>query len=302
MQRAPETAARGLGVAIESWADRAALSRPATPAGAPVMPQSRPDTGPQHLPGRPARQDVPEATQARVDVRPDPQDAPRPATPPHPRVDAVPEPFLDDTTVPRAPSADDDADWLAMRLRGEPAQQKAPPRNRLWKRRLATWSIAGGLIAAMAAGGLWLYEENRTDGALAVAPAPQPAAQPAATKDIVRPVAEVVAAPAVPAPSAPEAAADRAVKTVETTTVRTPEIEPPKRAPRQAATARKRPASKTPDAQTHATPSAPRAAAEPSARQRREETLLQCRAHGYDERQCFRHACTMTRYGFVCRG
>jgi hypothetical protein len=41
---------------------------------------------------------------------------------------------------------------------------------------------------------------------------------------------------------------------------------------------------------------------EPSARQRREETLLQCRAHGYDERQCIQRGCEMTRYGFACKG
>jgi hypothetical protein len=41
---------------------------------------------------------------------------------------------------------------------------------------------------------------------------------------------------------------------------------------------------------------------EPSARQRREETLMQCRAHGYDERQCVQHGCEMTRYGFACKG
>jgi hypothetical protein len=43
-------------------------------------------------------------------------------------------------------------------------------------------------------------------------------------------------------------------------------------------------------------------AAAPSARQRREETLLQCRAHGYDARQCIRRGCSTTRYGLVCRG
>ena len=43
-------------------------------------------------------------------------------------------------------------------------------------------------------------------------------------------------------------------------------------------------------------------AADPSPRQRREETLMQCRAHGYDARQCIERGCTMTRYGFACRG
>jgi hypothetical protein len=29
---------------------------------------------------------------------------------------------------------------------------------------------------------------------------------------------------------------------------------------------------------------------------------MQCRAHGYDERQCIQRACTMTRYGLACKG
>jgi hypothetical protein len=41
---------------------------------------------------------------------------------------------------------------------------------------------------------------------------------------------------------------------------------------------------------------------EPSARQRHEETLLQCRAHGYDDRQCVERGCEMTRFGFACKG
>jgi hypothetical protein len=29
---------------------------------------------------------------------------------------------------------------------------------------------------------------------------------------------------------------------------------------------------------------------------------MQCRAHGYDARQCIERGCTMTRYGFACKG
>ena len=47
---------------------------------------------------------------------------------------------------------------------------------------------------------------------------------------------------------------------------------------------------------------AEQAGREPSARQRREETLMQCRAHGYDERQCLQRGCEMTRFGFACKG
>jgi hypothetical protein len=396
MQRAPDTAARGLGVAIESWADRAAQSRSAAPA-TPAMPKPGPASGAQTLPGRPARQDplppppatAPAAAQARATARPDPQDPPqRPARqdplPPPPaaaptaaqarvagRPDpqdlpqrqaprdraldtgpaAPPEPLADDVTIPRSPSTVDDADWLAARLRADAVLRDAPARVRFGKRRVVVWSLAGGLVAAVAAGGLWLYEDNRVDGALDIvartapagrapaaagsgtqayaAPQTVPAVRPAATTDIVRPVPDATAVAAVPNPpvsdtataaavptppvsdtaaasavQAPPAAgaADRSVKTVDTTTARAADIEPPQRAAHQPVAAHKRPAPKTPHARAHDTPPAARAAAEPSPLQRREETLLQCRAHGYDERQCVRHACTMTRYGFVCRG
>jgi hypothetical protein len=336
MQRAPDTTARGLGVAIESWADRAAQSRPASAAPAPAMLQPRPVNDAQTLPGRPARQDelpsppttAPAAAGVRVAARPDPKDVPQPEAYPHPRVDAGPaarpDPFDDDVTIPRSPSPVDDADWLSARLAAQAVQPRAPAWDRFWKRRVAMWSIAGGLLAGLAAGGLWLYEAKKVDGApgvvaatapagtapaaavngapppaaaQAVAPTPPPAVQPAATTDMVRPLPEVAAAVS-PAPDA----ADRSVKTVDTTTAQAADVESPQRAPRQEATARKRQAAKPTRARTHDTPSAPQVAAEPSARQRREELLMQCRAHGYDERRCFQRACTMTRYGLVCRG
>ena len=336
MQRAPDTAARGVGVAIESWADRAAQSRPASAAPAPVMPQPRLANDAQTLPGRPARQDAlppppttaPAAAGVRVAARPDLKDVPQPEAYPHPRVDtgaaARPDPFDDDVTIPRASSAVDDADWLAARLAAQAVQPRTPAWDRFWKRRVAMWSIAGGLLAGVAAGGLWLYEAIKVDGApgvvaatapatgapatavngapppaaaQAVAPTPPPAVQPAASTDMVRPLPEVAAAVS-PAPDA----ADRSVKTVDTTTAQAADVEPPRRAPRQEATARKRQATKTTRARTHDTAPVSQVAAEPSARQRREELLMQCRAHGYDERRCFQRACTMTRYGLVCRG
>lgn len=330
MQRGPDTAARGLGVAIESWADRAARSRPAAPPAPPAM------TAPPS-PGRAARHDAlprppapePVAIRAPAAAPPDPEDYLRPEAPPRPRIDAGPvarpEPFTDDVTIPRAPSAADEADWLATRLSAEIAQPRAPARNAFWKRRLAVWSIAGGLVAGVAAGGLWLYKETRGVGAPVVVAKTAPAGtapaaagsgaqasaapeaatrvpQPAAAADIVRPLPDVATAAPVPVAPAPDAAADRTVKTVDTATAHAADVAPPKRAPRQAVTADKRPAPKTPRARTHDTPPPARVAAEPSARQRREELLMQCRAHGYDERRCFQRACTMTRYGLVCRG
>jgi hypothetical protein len=71
-----------------------------------------------------------------------------------------------------------------------------------------------------------------------------------------------------------------------------PEIAPP--APkRQRSHARRRPKAEA---------SADDADSEALYRQRREETLMQCRAHGYDERQCFQRGCEMTKFGFACKG
>jgi hypothetical protein len=81
--------------------------------------------------------------------------------------------------------------------------------------------------------------------------------------------------------------------------VATVDLDPPKRTARHAAPARKRTAAKP---RREATQDVRPAKAEPSPRERREETLMQCRAHGYDERQCIRRGCAMTRYGFACRG
>jgi len=332
MQRAPDTAARGLGIAIESWADRAARSRSAAPEAASRM--SQPDQGidAQRLPRQPERRDdiaSPPVTasapvQARGDASPVPADVLRPGTPPHPRPDAGPaarpEPYLDDATIPRLPTAADDAYWHARRRRAAPTRRKASAWDMFRARRLAAWSIAGGLLVGVVAGGLWLYQKKPAAGAhvVAAAPAPAPArtlptpaaggvpvapqaivpattpaVQPTTTTDNVRPVPDATPAAAVPASPAP-VDADRTVKAVETAAAPAADVEPPKRAAGQPVTARKRPAPKAPRAR------APDTA--PAARQRREELLMQCRAHGYDERRCFQHACTMTRYGLVCRG
>ena len=338
LQRAPDTAARGLGIAIESWADRAARSRSAPPAAAPRMPQRDQDNDTQTLPGQPARRDdiasppvtEPASVRARGQASPDPADVPRPGTPPRPRLDAGraarPAPFADNATSARLPSAADEIYWHARRRRAVPTQRKAAIWNRFWPRRLAAWSIAGGLLAGLAAGGLWLYEKQPAAGARVVAATPAPArtspapaasvassrqqsiapattppVQPAAAMDIVRPVPDAPAAAAVPASPAP-VDADRTVKTVEAASTPATEAEPPRRAARQPVTARKRPAEKAPRARTRDPAPAAHVAAEPSARQQREELLMQCRAHGYDERRCFQRACTMTRYGLVCRG
>jgi hypothetical protein len=65
---------------------------------------------------------------------------------------------------------------------------------------------------------------------------------------------------------------------------------------------RKRTATKARRTSAHDAAAVAAAKATPSPGQRREETLRECRALGYDARQCVQRACSMTRYGLVCRG
>jgi hypothetical protein len=291
MQRAPDTPARGLGVAIEAWAERAAQHRPEPP---PVPPP--PD----------------EATVSRQQARASHVPPPRPPEP-------ATEPRIDPDTLPRPTQAEAEADWLAARLREDAARRDAPAWSSVWKRRLVTWSIASGLLAGLAAGGLWLYEENRVDGALVVVANTSPPPGAAASGAQAFPTVSAAAAPAAPAPPvaadpvkplplppepdvaaapAPAPAAD-APPAADARTVVPVDVNPPRRAARHASSARKRTAAKARRAQAQ---DEPPVAAMPSPRQRREETLMQCRAHGYDERQCVQRACTMTRYGLACKG
>jgi hypothetical protein len=302
LQRAPETSARGKGVAIEALADRIAAARTARTATPPAGDEAT-------LPGNEAR------------PRPEPPRPPEPSHPPEPPPVAdrhdiphhIPPPQGDAGTIPRPGQSDLDAEWLAARLREEAAAREAPAWSSMWKRRLVTWSIAGGLLAGLAAGGLWLYEENRVEDALVVVASTSPAGQPLAGQPFAAgspPPAPVQAAVApeavkpVPAPP-PEAVApvveDRAPEPAAAAPV---DVTPPRRAARTR-TMEKKPAEKKRTAARTRRPTAqdaPPVAATPSPRQRREETLMQCRAHGYDARQCIERACTMTRYGLACKG
>jgi hypothetical protein len=303
MQRAPDTPARGLGVAIEAWAERAAQHRPTPPPAAPPIDEAT-------VPGE----------QARAPRVPPPR-PPEPAVPDpriDPRIDPRVAPGFDPGTIPRPTEPEAEADWLAARLRDDATRDGTPAWSSVWKRRLVTWSIAGGLLAALAAGGLWLYEENRVDGALVVVANTSPAPAGTASEVQAFPAGSTAAVPAAPAPPpvaaeavkplpepevapapAPAPVADTPPPDVASRTVVPVDVNPPRRASHQASPARKRAAAKA----RHARPQeAPPVAATPSPRERREETLMQCRAHGYDERQCIQRACTMTRYGLACKG
>ncbi len=242
---------------------------------------------------------------------------------------------LGDTTAPAWPPGAD-ADWLTERLARDAALQERTEWSGLWKRRLASWGAASVLLALLAGGGLWLYEQSRVEGALVVVantnPVPEaqtvrPASIPApAAVRISPPVATVdstesVVAPAAVAPAATAPAAsplaqersgtaavggtagpstaagaaeaqtpvfaDRSVVPVAT------DVDPPaKPKHKRNRTVRRAQADTSAEAGEN----------ERSYRQRYEETLMQCRAHGYDDRQCLRRGCEMTRYGFACKG
>lgn len=275
-----------------------------------------------------------------------PVPAPAPASPPrvhapiHPRGFA-PQPGasgtttvpLGDTTAPAWPQgapAGGDADWLTERLARDAALQERTEWNGLWKRRLASWGAAGVLLALLAGGGLWLYEQSRVEGALVVvantnpapethtlqpagAPAPAPApmpAQPAAAQAAPESSGAAAvggtagqwtasgtasgAAPGTAADAAAEAAGPQAPAFADRTVVPVATDAAPALKPRHRRSRVSR----------HGEPeaSAEVRESERSYRQRYEETLMQCRAHGYDERQCLQRGCEMTRYGFACKG
>jgi hypothetical protein len=214
-------------------------------------------------------------------------------------------------------------DWLVERLRDDAAQAELAQLRSRRQRRAAHWGIGAVVLAVLAAGGLQLAEENRVDGALhrvasmapadtapvpagpmapivvtmPAAPAPppatppptalQPTAAPAYTPVGVRQSA-AAGQPAVGQPAVEQAGVEQA--TVEQATVdqdqrAAPAVIQSSPPPRRVAAVR-----------------TPAPAVSRAGTRRREETLMQCRAHGYDERQCAQRACTMTRYGFACRG
>jgi hypothetical protein len=272
------------------------------------------------------------------------------------------------------------ADFTAGNVRRPAAHVDAPDAVSGWTRRALGWSLGFSLLAAVVAGGLWLYEDRRVEGALVVVahrgaaqepaaprasataallPAPAPAgtgaavgtaavadARMAAPSDAVAPAprdgrinesgAPGVATPGVatpgvptpgvptPGPVTPDAATRRAA------TPSSPDVESALAGPariadeaaptpsrerlarrqerreryerqaRQAREAREARHARRPAPAV--VPEPVREPATPSPRQRREETLMQCRAHGYDEQQCVARGCDMTRFGFACRG
>lgn len=263
-------------------------------------------------------------------------------------------PPLSDTTVREwpqgAPAGGGDPDWLTERLARDLAVHGSGEWNGRWKTRLLSWGAAGVLLALVAGGGFWLYEQSRVEGALVVVantnpppeanvlrtgrgaePPPAPKSASAATADnsaaILAPVS-ALPPPTPPAarpvaPDAPGAAAGTGPGTgtgavggavgpstasgagaLDTSpfSVTDRTVKPVALGEESAAQPKRQRSKERRQARPQQEAKARIQDTEPSARQRREETLLQCRAHGYDERQCLQRGCEMTRYGFACKG
>lgn len=241
---------------------------------------------------------------------------------------AAPQPGVFSATGPgdagmRSPSprAATGADFHAGNPQRVAALQDTPGGMSRWTRRALGWSLAFSLLAAVVAGGLWMYEDRRADGALMMIAnhdaARALAAQRAASMAPSVPDKPAAITPApVPATPAPAPSAPAASERSDPPAAAAPAVDAsPPAVPSAVAQDRDAGAADTPPARharrhaRHAGKPAPVAVAPaagqpatPSPRRRREETLMQCRAHGYDERQCMARGCEMTRFGFACHG
>jgi hypothetical protein len=243
-----------------------------------------------------------------------------------------------DTTAEWSPdSTGGDPEWLTERLARDTAMHDRSSWNGHWTRHLATWGAAGVLLALVAGGGLWLYEQSQVEGALVVVantnPPPAAAASHSGLGNAARLPAIAPVSTSAPSPAAVEPAPRMAITPNDVSvgvgaagglTGAATAAAPGESRDDNAVAVEKGPAGPVPAAsaandtgaasappkrlrsQARKHPKAEASAAipdkEPSARQRREETLMQCRAHGYDDRQCLQRGCEMTRYGFACKG
>jgi hypothetical protein len=230
-----------------------------------------------------------------------------PETPLSPAPDADPG-----AAAPEDVAATDDLPaWLSERLREDEEREAARDRRRRWMRRALAGGGAAALLALLAGAGWWVVQENRVDGTLSVVAntraSPQTAA-PLARAGAGTPASTQARAPAPDqTPAAGSEAPDPATVTVPASPDAATAAEPSasEEAGPQVRTHRhRRNASANAPAGIPAAAAAPRtkAGAEAGAAHRREETLLQCRALGYDEAQCQRRGCAMTRFGLACRG
>lgn len=181
------------------------------------------------------------------------------------------------------------------------------------KRRYVMWGACVLAIAMLIQGGRLLYQDRGALGSPAlIADAGQVKPQVdkavkrrahAATESTLRPEGEVLVATAAPPlvlldPEPPKAVnlAQSSPRTVSPVAAQTPRKQSGVTAEPATAKREREPV------RQYARASAARTE-EPIGRSTSmAETLKACREHGYSEAQCIRRACSVTKYGFVCRG
>lgn len=159
-----------------------------------------------------------------------------------------------------------------------------PPWHERWGRRAAAWSAGLAALVLAAGGAAWLYNETRTDQALAVASAALDAPPPASvTRAPIRTMEPVDVLASELDLSGPDFQAEVP------DFVPTPAAARPPRKPVRAV-------AKAPPRR------APPPAPAPTRESQMAETLRQCRAAGYHAGQCVKRGCVATPYGIACKG
>lgn len=272
--------------------------------------------------GRAPVGDAPAPRAAEPPHRPVLPTGPTPAPEPSPGAAAPPDPVFDFTPPP--PPDVPPADPFTR-----PSGGFARPRQRY-----LVWAACVLAALLLILGGGWVYQERSTAGSLALiasesqqAPEGGKAVQaPAPTaKESTAPVAEdAAAAPAAPAGRAAAGGPPLVLLEPDSSTT----AKPAQAVPAAAGQAATRP---VPQAAPQPEPAAEQAAAapppKPAAKKPEREPVRQaarasaaatespaeadtsmtallkaCRQHGYDAAQCVKRACSLTKYGFACRG
>ncbi len=184
-------------------------------------------------------------------------------------------------------------------------------------RRYLLWGTCLLAAALLIQGGRWLYEESKDASVLALV-ADELGAEPPVDKAVRRramgakeftlgPRGEVIVAPAVsvsapnPVPRATAPLPPLVMLEPEPTTETKVEPGGPQREEISIAT-KPEPAVKPAPAHQHRREPAVQAKKEPEPESAASATLKACREHGYHADQCIKRACSVTKYGFVCRG
>lgn len=252
-------------------------------------------------------------------------------TPPAPAVQAA-DPFTHVRTEPRHPPASPAAEAAPILSQAAPGPvfdftppapelPAADPFTRAGSGRSGQryLVLAACLLAAVLVilGGRWFYQARNDGGSLALV-ANQAKAPPQVDKTAQQPAPAVRdggAAPAAPATRAPAAVPPMVMLEPDPSAAAKPEPAPEpvagqdeaSPAPKPEPVAKQAPPAPSPKPASRVPARQPAAAAVETGQPEVQDTsmtatLKACRQRGYDAAQCVKRACSMTKYGFACRG